>query len=138
LEIVMKKLTTVLAAAALVALAGCQTLPPGATPYSAEEIRSQLTNRTWLWTGGEGGPRAGIYYGPNGQAAIHWQGQTYEDVVWKTRNGAFCHEGPEKDHCWAYFRLDGESHAKSLWQPEHPDPYQWSIATDTVAGRRIP
>jgi hypothetical protein len=127
----MRNRLTILGVLSLVALAACQTLPPGASAFTAEEIRDSLAGRTWLWTGGSGG---GVYFAPDGSARVLWEGE-YHDTTWSTENGRFCHS---ERFCWSYYEKDGETWSGSLFQDEFREPYRFNVERDMLAGNRLP
>lgn len=122
------------AAFASALMSACTSIPPGATAIPADDIKSSLSGRSWLWD--IAGKGAGIYFAGNGTAVIHLEGKNY-DTTWSTRDGAFCYKGPDKDRCWALYARDGRTYSKSLWQPEYSDEYPWDARSNTVPGRRI-
>lgn len=128
----MKKI--LLAVAALGVLAGCQSVPPGATAVSAEDIKTQLAGRTWAWSGGDG-----IYFARDGSAVLKWKGKRH-NTNWTTERGKFCHstESENGPYCFLYYEKDGENWSETLFEKDKfPDPYTWDARSDTKPGNRL-
>ncbi|WP_412048964.1 membrane lipoprotein lipid attachment site-containing protein [Hoeflea sp. Naph1] len=118
-------------ATALAVLAGCQSIPSGATAYSTDEIKAQLSGRTWTWPGGDG-----VYFAHDGSSILKWKGKRYQ-TNWTAEPGKFCNVTEDGPFCWQYYKKDGKSWAQSLQGDGDRAPYEWQANADTKSGNQL-